>query len=58
MHDRRKHARQVAGRHMTEPLHEEKSTSTMVSLVDSIRLGFLAIQMMDLVCLSRDINSA
>ena len=54
--DGRKHARLVGGGHMTERLNVEDLTSSMIQ-VDSIRLGFIAADMMDLDILAGDINS-
>ena len=56
-HDGRKCARLVAGVDMTNKWDTEQSKSFMVTL-DFIRLGFLAMKMVGLDCLTGDITSA
>ena len=55
--DGRKRARCVAGGHMLPKIDEEESTSTMVAL-DTIKLAFLAAELMGLKCLAADITLA
>ena len=55
--DGRKRARCVAGGHMTEPLHQEETYSSVVSL-DTVRLAFIAAELMDMKAVAADIGSA
>lgn len=55
--DGRKIARCVAGGHMTAPLHQEDTYSSVVSL-DTVRLAFIAAELMGMDIVAADIGSA
>jgi len=55
--DGRKRARCVAGGHTTEPLHQEYTYSSVVSL-DTVRIAFIAAELMGLDVVAADIGSA
>ena len=55
--DGRKRARCVAEGHMTAPLHQEDTYSSVVSL-DTVRLAFIAAELMGMDIVAADIGSA
>ena len=55
--DGRKRARCNAGGHMTEPLPQEETYSSVVAL-DTVRLAFVAAELMDMEIVAADIGSA
>jgi hypothetical protein len=56
--DGRKRARQVGGGHMTEKLDYEETTSTRMIALDTVRLAFLSMTLLGLLCITGDVNSA